>query len=187
MKQIAIFASGSGTNAENLVTFFKDHPVARCTLMVCDNKDALVFERMKKYSVHSVLISSSGLKNGEVEQMLKKLQIDFIVLAGFLKLIPHTLIEAYPNKIINLHPSLLPKFGGKGMYGMKVHESVIKAGEKETGITIHYVNEQFDEGEIIAQYKVDVTNTDTPLTVALKIHELEMKYLPVEVEKLISR
>ena len=185
MKRIAIFASGSGTNAENLVKYFRDHHGICCALLVCDNKNALVFERMRKYGIQSVLISKNDLINGEVEKILKHHNIDFIVLAGFLKLIPVSLIEKFPNSIINIHPSLLPKFGGKGMYGMKVHEAVVNAGETESGITIHYVNEKFDEGKIIAQYKFGISGEDTSQSIALKIHDLEMKWLPVEVEKLL--
>lgn len=186
MNNIAVFASGSGTNAENLVKYFTNHSDVSVKLMMCNNKDALVFERMKKYNIPSVLINKSDFENGVVSQILKEHQIDYIILAGFLKLIPASLIKSYPNKIINIHPALLPKYGGKGMYGMHIHEAVVKSKEKATGITIHYVNERFDEGEIIAQYDVAIKESDSATDVALKIHELEMKWFPKVVEKLIT-
>ena len=186
MKRIAIFASGSGTNAENLVTYFMNHTNIECVLMLCDNKDALVFERMKKYKIPSFLISNESMRNGEAEKLLNDFKIDFILLAGFLKLIPSTLINLYYNKIVNIHPSLLPKYGGKGMYGMHIHNAVVEANDSITGITIHFVNKNFDEGTIIAQHKVELEENETPQNVALKIHQLEMKWFPKEVEKLLT-
>ena len=129
----------------------------------------------------------SDFEDGTVLRFLKDQQIDWIILAGFLKLMPEPIIKAYPGRIVNLHPALLPKFGGKGMYGMYVHEAVVKAGEPKTGITIHFVDENFDEGEIIAQYETAVSPNDTPEIVAGKIHELEMEWFPKVVEKLVVK
>lgn len=186
MKQIAIFASGSGSNAENLVKYFEGHPTIKISLVISDRKHAFVFERMKKLDIPSYYMRREDFENGNVLKFLKDQHIDFIVLAGFLKLVPLDIIHAYPHKIVNIHPALLPSFGGKGMYGKHVHEAVVKSGVSKTGITIHYVNEHFDEGEIIAQFETSVTNEDTPDTVASKIHELEMRYFPGIIEKVIG-
>ncbi len=185
MTNIAIFASGSGSNAENLARHFEKHPKARITLMVSDRKDAFVFERMRNHHIPSNYIRREEFENGTLLKLLKDQKIDMIVLAGFLKLVPEAIINAYPGKIINIHPALLPKFGGKGMYGKHVHDAVVKAGESKTGITIHYVNNNFDEGEIIAQFETTIIPGDTADTVASKIHELEMKWFPVIVERLL--
>ena len=185
MYKIVIFASGSGSNAENLVRYFDKHPDVEISMMVSDRKNALVFEKMKSLDIPSYYMSKGDFEDGSVLKLLKDCNIDWIVLAGFLKLLPVSIINEYPQRIINIHPALLPKFGGKGMYGMHVHEAVAKAGELKTGITIHYVNEHFDEGEIIAQYETAVSPGDTPGTIAGKIHELEMKWFPLVIEKLV--
>lgn len=185
MKRIAVLASGSGSNAENLVRYFEHHPAGRVVMMVCDRRQAFVFERMQKLGVPSYYINKDELYNGGLLKLLKEHEIDLVVLAGFLKLVPKDVIDAFPRRIINVHPALLPKFGGKGMFGMHVHTAVVNAGETKTGITIHYVNEHFDEGEIIAQFETDVLPEDTPETVAKKIHELEMRYFPGVIEKLL--
>lgn len=185
MKKIAIFASGSGSNAENLVRYFDKHPDVEISMVVSDRKSAYVFERMNMLKIPSYYMSKADFEDGTVLKLLKDNKIDWIVLAGFLKLLPVSIINEYPQRIINIHPALLPKFGGKGMYGMHVHEAVAKAGESKTGITIHYVNEHFDEGEIIAQYETAVLPGDTPESIANKIHELEMKWFPDVIEKLI--
>lgn len=185
MKNIAIFASGSGSNAENLVTFFKGRDDVKIVMMVCNRKNALVFERMNRLNIPSYYISNDDFENGNLLKLLHQNNIDWIVLAGFLKLVPEHIIKSFPNKIVNIHPALLPKFGGKGMYGKHVHDAVIASGETKTGITIHYVNEHFDEGEIIAQFETEVLPDDTAEMVAEKIHALEMKYFPEVVDKLI--
>ncbi len=187
MKRIAVLASGSGSNAENLVRYFSNSLVARVVWMACDRKDAFVFERMKQLGIASYYISRSDFENGNLLRELKAQQIDFIVLAGFLRLVPGDIIRAFHGRIVNIHPALLPKFGGKGMFGMHVHNAVIDAGEKLSGITIHFVNEHFDEGEIIAQYTTPVTSDDSPGSLAAKIHSLEMKYYPHEVEQLLMK
>lgn len=186
MKKIAIFASGSGSNAENLVRYFKNHTVIQINMMVSDRSKAYVFERMQQFSIPSFYRDTEAFENGSVLKLLKEREIDWIVLAGFLKLLPEAITTAYPNKIVNIHPALLPDFGGKGMYGKHVHEAVINAGVTKTGITIHYVNEHFDEGEIIAQYETAVLPDDTAATIAEKIHNLEMKWFPATVEKIID-
>jgi phosphoribosylglycinamide formyltransferase-1 len=186
MKNIAIFASGSGSNAENLVKYFEGHDDVRIVMMACNRKNALVFERMNRLNIPSYYISKEDFENGNLLNLLLNNQIDWIVLAGFLKLVPEQIIKSFPNKIVNIHPALLPKYGGKGMYGKHVHDAVIEAGELKTGITIHYVNENFDEGKIIAQYETKVLPDDTVETVAAKIHELEMMYFPKVVDKLIN-
>lgn len=185
MKRIAILASGSGTNAENLALYFRQHPLARVVMMACDRKEAKVFERMRKLDIPTFYITSSDLKDKGLLNLLKEQAIDLVVLAGFLKLVPEKIIHAFRGRIINIHPALLPKYGGKGMFGMHIHEAVVKAGESNTGITIHHVNEHFDEGEIIARFEVEVAPVDTPESVAQKIHRLEMKHYPEVVEKLI--
>lgn len=186
MKRIAIFASGSGSNAENLATYFATHPEIRVNLVLSDRKQAFVLQRMARMGVEARFVPKEDFENGQLIQLLQKQRIDLIVLAGFLKLVPQSLINAFPHRIVNLHPALLPKFGGKGMYGMHVHEAVVEAGEKVTGITIHYIDEKFDEGETIAQFETELTPSDTPETVAAKIHELEMKWLPKVIENVIN-
>ena len=188
IKNIAIFASGSGTNALNICNYFNNHHSIKVTTLVCNKPKAKVIERLQPFNVEVVLIKKSDLRSPE--QLIKKLkaaQVDFIVLAGFLLLIPNALIKAFHYKIINLHPSLLPKYGGKGMYGLHVHEAVLLAKEKESGITIHYVNELFDEGEIIFQARVAITESDTAESVAKKINELEYAHYPTVIETVASK
>jgi phosphoribosylglycinamide formyltransferase-1 len=187
MKRIAVFASGSGSNAENLVNYFRDSEVARISLVVCNRKEAFVFERMKRLEIPCIYVPKNDFVNGSILSALKAYNIDMIVLAGFLLLVPDSLLSEYSGKIINVHPALLPGFGGKGMYGKHVHEAVVKAGEQKSGITIHYVNERFDEGEIIAQFETALQPGDTPESVAAKIHELEMKFFPKVVEDVIRK
>ncbi len=187
MVNIAVFASGEGTNALNLIQHFQSHPKARITLVVSNNPHAAVLAKAVSNEVETILIIKEELAGNALVEQLKKRQITFIVLAGFLKLLPESLINAFPHRIINIHPSLLPKFGGKGMYGTRVHQSVIDSGEKETGITIHYVNRNFDEGEIIESYKTQVSENDTAVTLMHKVRELELKYLPLVVEKITDQ
>ncbi len=186
IQKIAIFASGSGSNAENITRYFNNSDRVFISLIVCDNPKAFVLERAKKLNIPTAVIKPQQLKEeGYMQSILNEYKIDFIVLAGFLKLIPTHLIKAYPDKIINIHPALLPKYGGKGMYGHHVHEAVVKAQEKETGITVHFVNEHYDEGQIIFQAKCQVDAKDTPDDVADKIHKLEMEHFPKVIERLI--
>lgn len=185
--KIAIFASGNGSNAENIIKYFKDHDKISVELVLTNNPNAYVIERAKNNNVKCIIFNKYDLYYSDnVLNILKENNIDFIVLAGFLWLIPESIIKNYPQKIINIHPALLPKYGGKGMYGMNVHKAVIENKEKESGITIHYVNEKYDEGDIIFQKKVEVSSSDTPETLANKIHELEYQYYPVIIENLIN-
>lgn len=187
MKKLAIFASGSGSNAENLIKHFREHPEIRIALVYSNKPDAFVLERIKPLQVPGRIIGKNDLTDGHLLEVLKREGIDMIVLAGFLKLIPSSFIESFNGPIINLHPSLLPSFGGKGMHGMHVHEAVIAAKEKKSGITIHHVNDHYDDGAIIEQFVVDLDEHETPSTLASKIHELEMKHLPLVVEKVAAR
>ncbi|MBW6483218.1 MAG: phosphoribosylglycinamide formyltransferase [Vicingaceae bacterium] len=186
MKNIAIFASGSGSNAENIFNYFKDKASADVVLMLTNNVNAFVLERAKKLGVESVVFSSAQLKTDELVNLLKDKGIDFIVLAGFLLKIPENLIAAFPNRIINIHPALLPKYGGKGMYGDAVHKAVVANKEKESGITIHYVNEHYDEGTIVFQAKCPISETNTYEDVAHKIHQLEYEHFPSVIERILA-
>jgi len=186
MKKIAIFASGSGSNAENIIKYFEKSSEIKVETIFSNKADAYVLERAKKHGIDSIVFSKTEFYDLEiVEQILDNKGIDYIVLAGFLLLIPNKLIRKYPNRIINIHPALLPKYGGKGMYGMKVHESVILHAEKESGITIHIVNEHYDEGEIVFRETCAVDKNDTAATLAEKIHQLEYKFFPRVIEKWI--
>lgn len=185
VKKIAILASGSGTNAEAITRFFQQSDKGMVVL-ICSNKtNAYVLERARQLGVPSMIFSKQDLESGVLTQQLVEQKIDWVVLAGFLLKVPENLIQAFPNKIVNIHPALLPKFGGKGMYGAHVHEAVKAAGETHTGITIHLVNEQYDEGKIIFQAAVEVTPEDTPESIASKVHELEYKYFPNVIESLL--
>ncbi len=185
--RLAIFVSGSGTNAERLFNHFKNHPQIQVALLLSNNAEAYALQRAAKAGVTSKVFSKAQLKDGEVLKWLAESRITHIVLAGFLWLIPTNLIEAYPNRIINIHPALLPKYGGKGMYGSVVHEAVKAADERETGITIHLVNEKYDEGAILFQAKISVDANDTPEQIANKVHQLEYQYYPTTVEGWILR
>jgi Folate-dependent phosphoribosylglycinamide formyltransferase PurN len=178
MKRIALLASGSGSNAENIVRYFSDYPEFSFPIIVSNKRDAYVHERAKGLNIPSVTVSKEGFASGEVLDLLRAYKIDCIVLAGFLLKVPENLLKAYPNKIINIHPALLPKYGGKGMYGHHVHEAVVQNKETESGITIHYVNEDYDEGKIIFQARCEVLPTDSAEDVAAKVHELEYKHFP---------
>lgn len=186
VQRIAIFASGSGTNAQAIMEHFENLGQADVALVVCNKPGAGVIERAVNRGVKTVLISKDDVSSGELLEILKANEIDFVVLAGYLWLIPDYLVKAYPNKIVNIHPALLPKYGGKGMYGMNVHRAVIANDEKESGITIHFVNEQYDEGQIIFQASCEVKPNDTPEALAERIHMLEHKHFPVELEKLVT-
>lgn len=185
MKKLAIFASGSGTNAQNIITYFNSKSSAKVELIISNKSDAYVLERAKNLSVESIVLSREELMSDKILQILKEHNIDFIILAGYLLKIPAILIKNYPGSIINIHPALLPKFGGKGMYGHRVHEAVVASGEKETGITIHLVDEIYDNGRILFQATCPVTPTDTSADVAAKIHNLEQSHFPREIESYI--
>ncbi|WP_341215289.1 phosphoribosylglycinamide formyltransferase [uncultured Wocania sp.] len=186
MKRIVIFASGSGTNAENLIKFFHNRDNASVIQVLTNNPHAKVLDRCKKLKVSALSFNRVAFtKTDDILNILKASNPDLIVLAGFLWKFPDNILNAFPNKVINVHPALLPKYGGKGMYGMHVHEAVVKNNEKETGITIHYVNEHYDEGAIIFQAKCDVNSNDSAEAVAAKIHELEMEHFPRVVERLL--
>jgi phosphoribosylglycinamide formyltransferase-1 len=186
MKKIVIFASGSGTNAENIIKHFESREMAKVIAVFTNNPYAKVIERAHKLKVPTEIFSKTEFYESKFLQKLISYQPDLIVLAGFLLKLPEIIVQAYPNKIINIHPALLPNYGGKGMYGMNVHRAVVENNESETGITIHYVNENYDEGNIIFQKKVALSTTDTPEMVAEKIHELEQKYFPTVIEYLLA-
>ena len=187
MKKIVVFASGSGTNAENIMQFFEKTETGSVVAVFTNNPTAGVIEKAKKYSVPLEIFSKEDLNEGEVLQILNNFKPDWIVLAGFLLKFPKNIINAYPNKIINIHPALLPKYGGKGMYGMHIHRSVVENKEKETGITIHFVNENYDEGNIIFQQSVVLTGDETAEEVALKIHQVEQEYFPTVIEGILNQ
>lgn len=178
MRNIAIFASGSGSNAENIIHFFDTSKQIQVALILCNNPSAGVIDRAKRLNIPCVVFNRAELNDGTVSGVLKEYKIDFVVLAGFLWLMPKSIVSLYDKKIVNIHPALLPKYGGKGMYGDKVHESVRAAAEKASGITIHYVNENFDEGDIIFQASVELSPDDTADDIAAKVHLLEYKYFP---------
>ena len=185
MKRIVIFASGSGTNAENIIKYFKNNKLISVVQVLSNKKDAKVLERAKRLNVSCMNFNKSDFFTSDKILKILKENADFIVLAGFLWKIPNEIIEAFPNKIINIHPALLPKYGGKGMYGMHVHEAVVKNKEPESGITIHYVNENYDEGAIIFQERFKVLKGDTAEDVAQKVHTLEYEYFPKIIEQVV--
>ena len=183
--KIALFASGSGSNAENIANYYSKSTVFEFPLIISNKADAYVHERAKKLQIPSFTFSREDFLAGDkIITFLKEHNIEYIVLAGFLLKIPDSLVEAYPNKIINVHPALLPKFGGKGMYGQHVHRAVADAGETESGITIHYVNGNYDEGNVIFQAKCPVLPTDTPDMIAEKVHALEYEHFPRIISEL---
>ncbi|MFM1879506.1 MAG: phosphoribosylglycinamide formyltransferase [Bacteroidota bacterium] len=185
-KNIVLFASGSGSNVENIARFFLDNHEISISGVFCNNPKAGVIERCNRLDIPVYCFNRSAVRNPEaLLHLLKFLNPDLIVLAGYLWKIPESFVQTFPNKIINIHPALLPKFGGKGMYGNFVHEAVVRSGEAESGITIHYVNEAYDEGHIIFQAKVAVQPDDSPETVAKKIHELEYRHFPKVIQELL--
>ena len=188
MKELAIFASGNGSNAQRIAEHFKSHPVIKVSLILSNKPDAYVLQRATELNIPSVTFNREEFyQTDKVLDILVKNNIDFLVLAGFLWLVPHNILRAYPGRIINIHPALLPKYGGKGMYGSRVHQAVVDNREKETGISIHWVNEHYDEGEIIFQAKVEVEAADTPDSIAGKVHALEYEHFPVIIEKEVSK
>ncbi|MHA7863302.1 phosphoribosylglycinamide formyltransferase [Flagellimonas marinaquae] len=187
MKRIVIFASGSGSNAENIISFFSEKSQAEVVAVLTNKSAAVVLERCDRLGVPGFYFNKPAFRESDaVLRLLKGLDADLIVLAGFLWKVPTHLIEAFPNKIINIHPALLPKYGGKGMYGDRVHQAVKDNKETETGITIHYVNENYDEGAIIFQAKTKVEASDTPESIAQKVHQLEYEHFPQVIEKVLS-
>ncbi len=183
---IAIFASGRGSNAEKIITFFKDDPSVKIGLILSNRKEAKVLDLAQAHQIPTYIAAREDFYHSDkITTTLAKHKIDLIVLAGFLWLIPAYLVSAYPNKIINIHPALLPKYGGKGMYGMNVHKAVHKAGENETGITIHYVNERYDDGAVIFQAACELEKSDSPEQIAKKVLALEHQYLPQVLKELL--
>ncbi len=187
MPRLALFASGSGSNAEKIVDYFRGHPTVSVDLILCNNPQAGVIARAERLGVPLVLFDRAQFRSGEVLEILRKHDIEYLVLAGFLWLVPSAYVEAYPDRILNLHPALLPKFGGKGMYGHHVHEAVVAAGETESGITIHVVNERYDEGAVVFQASFPVEPTDTPEDVARKGQVLEHAHFPKVIEAWVTR
>ncbi|MDR2231608.1 MAG: phosphoribosylglycinamide formyltransferase [Tannerella sp.] len=187
MKKIAVFASGSGTNAENIVKYFTDNQNVTVVLALSNNLQAGVHARMNRLNIPSMTFSNPEFAEGtEIVKKLQEFEVDLIVLAGFLKMISEPVRRAYPDRIINIHPALLPKYGGQGMYGMRVHEAVVAAGETESGITIHYINEHYDEGQIIFRARCPVLPDDTAEDVANKVHALEYEHYPKVIEWVIT-
>jgi len=187
MRNIAIFASGSGTNAENLIRFFRTSPFGEVRLVLTNRPEAGVIQRAQSNDIECIVFNRQQFyETNEVVDLLVERGIEFIALAGFLWLVPDKLLELFDNKIVNIHPALLPKYGGKGMYGHFVHEAVISNAEEESGITIHYVNNRYDEGDVIRQARCKVESDDTPHTLASKIHALEYEHFPKAVEALLK-
>ena len=185
--QLAVFISGSGSNAEEIFSYFQIHPSIKVALVLSNNPDAYGLERAKKFSIPSKVFSRAQFRESEeVLHWLKEKEVTHLVLAGFLWLMPQNLIKAFPHRIINIHPALLPKFGGKGMYGIKVHEAVKNSGDAQTGITVHEVNEIYDEGKILFQATCMVDKADTPQQIAKKIQQLEHGFYPRVIEQWVS-
>ena len=185
MKNIVLFASGNGSNAEEIIRYFKNNNEGGVVAIFSNKADAKVLERAKNHNIPSVVFSKTQLNEGFVLEQLHQFQPDLIVLAGFLLKFPESILKEYP-KVINIHPALLPKYGGKGMYGMNVHQAVLENKEKETGITIHYVNEHYDEGEFIFQKSVNIEDCKTAEEIAHKIHELEHKYFSTVISEVLN-
>ncbi len=187
MTNIAIFASGSGSNAENIADYFKGSTEIGVTLILSNKQDAYVHERAKKLGIPSFTFTKAEFADGtEILEILREYEIDFIVLAGFLLKVSKSLLEAYPRRIVNIHPALLPKHGGRGMYGDRVHQAVLDAGETESGITIHYINEHYDEGSIIFQAICKVEPGDNSETLAARVHALEYAHFPCVIEAVLK-
>ena len=184
--RLAVFVSGGGTNLENIINYFSADEQVEVSMVVSNKADAYALQRAKNHGIPNAVISRKQFAEDEATVMAAVKDCDFIILAGFLVKVPDYLIDAYPKRIINIHPALLPKYGGKGMYGHHIHEAVKAAGEKETGITIHFVNNELDAGEHIAQFKVALSDEDTADTIAAKIHELEQAHFPKVIESVIK-
>ena len=187
MKRLSIFVSGNGTNLQRIAEYFRNNNDVEIVNVVCNNPKAYSIERAKNLGIPVRMITRAEFNSPEFTQEMAALKLDLIVLAGFLWKIPASLIQAYPKKIVNIHPALLPKYGGKGFYGEHVHEAVVAAKEPFSGITIHYVNEIYDNGEIILQAHVALDEKETPDSLAAKIHQLEQAYFPVAIEQVLFR
>ena len=188
VKKIAILASGSGSNAENIANYFAGSDYAEVSFIIANNPNAFVLERAKRLGIEAAVVTKAEFMEADgIIAMLQEREIDFVVLAGFLLLVPQKLIQAYPGKIVNIHPALLPKHGGKGMYGDNVHKAVVAAGEKFSGITVHLVNEHYDSGDILLQATVALEEGETPDSLAQKIHKLEYAYFPIVAQTEIAR
>jgi phosphoribosylglycinamide formyltransferase 1 len=186
MHRLAIFASGSGTNAENIIRYFQNKPQIKVSCICTNRADAYVAERVRPYNIPVFVFSRQDFyESDKILDYLKENKIDWIILAGFLWLIPANLIDRYSSRIINIHPALLPKYGGKGMYGASVHKAVIENQEKQSGITIHFVNNEYDKGNIIFQVACNIDPSDTPDTLASKVHALEYKHFPRVIEEVV--
>ncbi len=186
MEKIAIFASGSGTNAQRIIEYFQSAQLIRVALVLSNNPTAYVLDRSRKLEVPIAVFSRNELyETNKILDLLTEHEVSFLVLAGFLWLVPENLLKAYTDKILNVHPALLPKYGGKGMYGMKVHAAVIASGDKESGISIHSVNANYDEGQILFQVRCKVDPEDTPESLAIKVHQLEHQFYPKVIEEVI--
>lgn len=187
MKRIVLFASGSGSNVENIAAYFKDSKTVEISAVFSNKKEAVVLERCNRLGISAFYFNRHAFRERDtVLRALKGLEPDLIVLAGFLWKMPDNILQAFPQRIINIHPALLPKYGGKGMYGLKVHQAVVEKGERETGITIHYVNEHYDQGAVIRQYRIDLDARDNAEAVARKVHQLEHTYFPRVIEELLT-
>ncbi|MEP2771716.1 MAG: phosphoribosylglycinamide formyltransferase [Fulvivirga sp.] len=186
MVRIAIFASGSGSNAEEIIKYFSNKKDKEISLVLSNKPDAFVLKRAKKFNVPSIVFNRKELLDGHVLKTLREHKIDYIVLAGFMMLIPQNLVDAFPDRIINIHPALLPKYGGKGMYGDNVHKAVRENKEPETGITVHVVNERYDEGQIIFQERCRLLPNDSVAEIAKKVHALEHANYPKVIDKFID-
>ena len=186
-KKLAIFASGSGSNAQNICNYFANHPDVKVVLICTNRPDAFIVKRAKKLNIPITFITKTELNNfSGLHKKLQAAKIDIIILAGFLLKLPTIMVEKYPNRILNIHPSLLPKYGGKGMYGNNVYKAVLENKEIESGISIHFVNQNYDEGKIILQEKCSVSANETLETLTVKIHQLEQKYFPFTIEKVLK-
>jgi phosphoribosylglycinamide formyltransferase-1 len=187
MKHIAIFASGNGSNAQVIINHFKEHPHIKVSLVLTNNPSAGVLKIAQQEKIISAILSKEAFQDeANVSKILKALQIDYIILAGFLQKVPDFVVQQYKNKIVNIHPALLPKYGGKGMYGQKVHEAVIADKATQTGITIHLVNEKYDDGTIILQKEIAIDANDTPKTIGEKVQQLEHAWYSQAIESLIN-
>ncbi len=188
MPRLAIFASGNGSNTQRIVEYFDGNPTITINLILSNNSEAYVLSRAETLGIPAMVFGKPTFyETNRIPEILAANNIDFLILAGFLWLIPQNILSAYPGKIINIHPALLPKYGGKGMYGMRVHKAVIAAGDHESGITIHYVDECYDEGRIIFQARCLVSEHDTPEMLAEKVHQLEYRYFAEVIEKVVGR
>ena len=187
-KRLAIFASGNGSNAINLIKHFDEHPIIETAFVLTNNAKAGIIDKAERAGVKIIVLTNTDVSSSTVlDSICKEENVSWIVLAGYLRLVPSNFIDRFENKIINLHPALLPKFGGKGMFGQNVHRAVVESGERESGITIHFVNKEFDKGQIIAQFRCYVSQDDTAEDIDKKIRVLEQSYLPVVVENTILK